>query len=407
MGDPSPSSRIKSVRRLLVLLAGVAIIPPAFLALGTFVPAIPYLGVAGPSLFPSYAGPLIVMSLAAAALAIAARRLGSLRAGSSLAVLGIATALAAGIIIGRHAQVAAANGATVNVFTTVIPRGVGAGASPDVTETFMKAGAQELYVDMYRPRGGSAALTPVAIYVHGGGWIRGERTRQAANLRWLADRGYLVRSEGYSRATPDRPTWNTATAEVACAFTWIAASAEKYGGDPKRLYVLGESAGGALALTTAYAAATGAAKSSCGGTIPAVRAIAVLVPAVDPVTFYDNPHPITGSIARRMVGTYLGGSPHDHVERVRAVSPSTYISPDAPPTLIMLSDSDHLVPIQGALNFVEHARHAGISIRVVRFPWADHAIALQYYNVVNQAWQQLMLQHFCRHGGECSGAPGQ
>jgi acetyl esterase/lipase len=224
---------------------------------------------------------------------------------------------------------------------------------------------------------------------------------QAANLRWFADRGYLAVSAEYVLANETRATWDTASAQVACALGWIAANAAAYAADPQRVFTFGESAGGALALTVGYAASGEQPISSCGGTMPRVRAVSAEYPAVDPVTFYDNPNPLLGGLARQMVGQYLGGSPSEHPTRAHAVASASYIVPKAPPTLIFIPDDDHLVPIEGVLRFIDEATRAGVSMRTVRFPWADHAVNLQHYGVTNQAMVQITLQYFCEHGGAC------
>jgi acetyl esterase/lipase len=383
-------------RYVLIALAAAIVVPPAVLAVGTLAPGIPYVGTAGSFLFPTFAGQFAVLGLIGALVAAVAVRYGHRRAGAVLAGLGLLAAVSAAVVTLRHASIASANGADVNVLAALVPRDIGEGAAPDTTVTFTRAGNQDLQLDIYNPTT-TDRRAPVAVYVHGGGWIMGHRAQQAANLRWLADRGYLVVSPEYVLATADRPTWNTASADIACALTWIAVHAPGYGGDPDRLFVFGDSAGGALALATTYAAAAGTAMSSCGGRVPVVRAVAAQVPAVDPVTFYENPDPMLGAAARRMVGQYLGGSPAEHPDRARAVSSATYITPSAPPTFILLAENDHLVPIAGALQFIDRAQQAGVRIHVMRFPWADHGTALQYYNVVNQAWLQGMLQHFARY----------
>jgi acetyl esterase/lipase len=244
-------------------------------------------------------------------------------------------------------------------------------------------------------------LAPILFYIHGGGWILGDRTMQAANLRWFADRGYLAVRAEYVLANETRATWDTASAQVACALGWIAANAAAYAADPQRVFTFGESAGGALALTVGYAASGEQPISSCGGTMPRVRAVSAEYPAVDPVTFYENRDPLLGGMARQMVGQYLGGSPSEQPGRAHSVASASYINPDAPPTLIFIPDNDHLVPIAGALRFIDEATRAGVSVRTVRFPWADHAVNLQYYGVTNQAMVQITLQHFCQHGGAC------
>ena len=387
-------------RRLFVLFGGVLVLPSAALALGTFLPAIPYLGTAGSALMPLLAPQIVVVAIVGGALALAARRLGARRTGTMFAVVAAIAAASAGIVLGRHMRVASSNGARVNLLATLVPGGLGS-AAPDATVAYTRADGQELQLDIYRPTNAGGTLAPIVFYIHGGGWILGDRTMQAANLRWFADHGYLAVSAEYVLATATRATWNTADSQMACALAWIAANAATYAADPERVFAFGESAGGALALTISYAAAAGTAKSSCGGTVPVVRAVAAEYPALDPVTFYENPDRLLRGIARQMVGQYLGGSPSEYPARAHAVASASYIIPQAPPTLIFIPDQDHLVPIAGALRFIDEATRAGVSVRTVRFPWADHAVNLQYHGVTNQAMVQIMFQHFCQHGGPC------
>ena len=76
--------------------------------------------------------------------------------------------------------------------------------------------------------------------------------------------------------------------------------------------------------------------------------------------------------------------------------------PHSPPTLISIPDNDHLVANAGALRFIEEATRAGVQVRTVRFPWADHAVNLLYHGVTNQAMVQITLRHSCQHGGQCA-----
>lgn len=394
-------TRRRKVGRGLLLITSAAIVPAALLALGTFSSQLPYLGTAGTYVFTRFAGPAIPLMLIAVVVAIAATRAGSRRLAPVLALLGCLTLLGAWTVVARHLEVAHAHGIDVSAAAAMIPRGIGTGAQADETAAYTTTAGKQLLIDIFRSSARREGLAPVAMYIHGGGWILGTRSGQAANLRWLADRGFVAMSPDYSLATPEQATWNTAGSDVGCAVAWAVANAARYGGDPQRLFLYGESAGGALALNVAYATAARNAAYSCGAQAATVRAVAAQVPAVDPAIFYDNPDPIFGRLARRMVSRYLGGRPAEYPERARAVSSMTHVTPHAPPTLIVLSDGDHLVPVEGALRFVERARESNVALTVVRFPLADHGSALQYYSVFNQAWLRLLVQHFCRHGGAC------
>src|SRR6187455_1987451 len=89
-------------RRLFVLFGGLLVLPSAALALGTFLPAIPYLGTAGSALLPLLAPQIVIVAIVGGALALAARRLGARRTGTMLAVAAAVAAASAAIVIGRH-----------------------------------------------------------------------------------------------------------------------------------------------------------------------------------------------------------------------------------------------------------------------------------------------------------------
>jgi acetyl esterase/lipase/peptidoglycan/LPS O-acetylase OafA/YrhL len=394
--------RLAGYQGILIVIAAVMVLPASILAFGTFAPGIPYVGSIGLWVFTALAGPLMLVALTGAVFALAAARRGARRAGVAIAIAGALTAMAGGVVVASQAGLAEKSGVRVNLLTTVVPRSFGGvSAVPDDTAVYTTAEGHDLRIDIYRPTSGGDTLAPVAIHIHGGGWTEGSRTVKAANLRWLAAHGYLAVSMDYVLATPSHPTWNTAGPQVTCALSWIAANATTYGGDPDRLFAFGESAGGTLALTTAYAAADDAAASSCGSKVPKIRAVAALAPPVDLDAFYQNADPLSGPRARLMVGWYLGGTPTAHPDRTRAVSPSTYITPAAPPTLIVLAEDDRLVPIAGALQFIDRVTQAGVPVRVLRFPLADHGASALFFSVVNQTWLQVLQQHFCGSGGAC------
>jgi hypothetical protein len=73
-------------RRVQLLLAGVLVLPCAVLAIGAFVPSLPYLGTAGSAVVPLVAPQIVVVALLGTALAFAARRLGARRAATALAL---------------------------------------------------------------------------------------------------------------------------------------------------------------------------------------------------------------------------------------------------------------------------------------------------------------------------------
>ena len=97
-------------------------------------------------------------------------------------------------------------------------------------------------LDIYIREGLSDA--PVVLYVHGGGWIRGDKARALFKPAALVPEGHLFASMNY-RFHPQASLAEMAQ-DVATAAAWLTQHAAKYGGDPSRIVLMGHSAGGHL-----------------------------------------------------------------------------------------------------------------------------------------------------------------
>ncbi len=110
---------------------------------------------------------------------------------------------------------------------------------------------------------------PVLVYVHGGGWRRGDK-RMVHDLPDYAQRhGLLLVSVNY-RMVPEVDAGGCAQ-DVAAAVAWVAANIGRYGGDPARIFVSGHSAGAHLAALIAidpqYLGAHGLTPSALAGIV--------------------------------------------------------------------------------------------------------------------------------------------
>jgi acetyl esterase len=103
-------------------------------------------------------------------------------------------------------------------------------------------------VRVYRPEG--EGPLPLVAYAHGGGWVLGTLDGFGPVCRALANAsGAVVASIGY-RLAPEHP-FPAAPDDVRAAVRWLAGNARELGGDPERIAIAGDSAGGNLATVTA------------------------------------------------------------------------------------------------------------------------------------------------------------
>lgn len=107
-------------------------------------------------------------------------------------------------------------------------------------------------LDVYQPRRGSGRM-PVVIWVHGGGWYRGSKDASVAAKaqRFTRERNVFV-SVNY-RLSPDyrdgrgfrpgRVMFPDHPRDVAGAIAWVRRNISRFGGDPRRIVLIGHSAG--------------------------------------------------------------------------------------------------------------------------------------------------------------------
>lgn len=93
---------------------------------------------------------------------------------------------------------------------------------------------------------------PVMVYVHGGGWHKGDKSRVWLKPDAFARAGWIFVSVNY-RLDADKPDPEGQAQDVARAVSWVAKHIHNYGGDPQRIALMGHSAGAHLAALAVLA----------------------------------------------------------------------------------------------------------------------------------------------------------
>jgi len=144
-------------------------------------------------------------------------------------------------------------------------------------------------LDVYAPAGASSL--PVVFWIHGGGWQTGDKSDVQEKPAAFTSKGFVFVATNY-RLLPN-VDMGTLTRDVAKSLGWVHKHIGKYGGDPKRIFVMGHSAGAQLAallcIDDRYLKAEGVPVAVLRGCVP-----------VDGDT-YDVPAIIETSETRRRV----------------------------------------------------------------------------------------------------------
>jgi acetyl esterase/lipase len=173
---------------------------------------------------------------------------------------------------------------------------------------------------------GATPDAPLVVFVHGGGWKRGDKTmmRGSDKLEHWQALGYAVASINY-RLVPDH-TVEQQGADVASAVAYLKAQAQALRIDPDRIALIGHSAGAHLVALVGtdpqYFRAAGLAMDDVVGVVPLDGA------------GYNVPDQMDEN-ARLMGNTYEQAFGTDPV-RQRALSPTLHAAaPNAPAFLIL------------------------------------------------------------------------
>ena len=225
------------------------------------------------------------------------------------------------------------------------------------------AGGQTLRLDAYLPRS-NGSPRPSVVIVHGGGWRSGTRATFAPGessveptARLFAARGWATFSIDYRLAPASR--FPAQVSDVQSAVAWVRRNHDRYQIDPRRVALLGASAGGNLAVQ--------AALTSTPGSAPA--ATVSWSGPMDLTSFYRA---LATRGSRPFVVDYLGCAPSACPARYRDASPVDQVKATSPPTLLANSTNE-IVPPQQATEMAAALAAKHVPHAIVIIPGSRHA----------------------------------
>lgn len=239
----------------------------------------------------------------------------------------------------------------------------------EVREMTVAGGAGPLPARLYVPqeRLGDTS-SPLLLFFHGGGWVVGDRNSHDAPCRMLArTAGVRVLSVDYRLAPEHR--YPAAADDAYAAFADVHANASRYGADPERIAVGGDSAGGNISAACAQRAARE------GGPAPAFQLL--IYPVTDNSSqdtasyrLFDDGFFLTAAQMTWYRGHYFGA---EEATLAREVTASPLLEPDVSavaPAHVVTAGFDPLRDEGEA--YAARLRDAGVRVTVRRHEGLIH-----------------------------------
>ena len=228
-----------------------------------------------------------------------------------------------------------------------------------------EAGGEKLTMDYYPPAG--AAPHPIAIIIHGGGFVRGnsKNNSEAYCADFLAPAGYAVFSINY-RLAPKFP-YPAMVEDVQRAIRYLRHNAKKWHADPNRIALVGGSAGGYLSNMAGVLNAGGikGARDPVDRTSARVQAVVTLF---GPSDFRNQP---VNEGVQALLGPLIK---EKGAEVALAIaSPAMHISGDEPPFLLIHGDKDRAVPLYQSTHLQAALKAAGVPCDLIIIANGPHA----------------------------------
>ena len=240
---------------------------------------------------------------------------------------------------------------------------------------YSRAAGRILTMDVYRSMTGNNRR-PALVYLHGGGWVMGDKCNQGLPLcNHLAKLGWVCANTNY-RLSPGA-TWPDHLIDAKAAVAWLRERADEWNIDPDFIAISGGSAGGHIAAMAALTPGDASLQPGFESSDTSVQAA---------VTFYGV-HDTTNRLGvhspeflTKLVGRHvLKAFPDTQPERFRAASPRNHVGKASQPWLILQGDADTMTPAAEARDFADALRESSDHpVVYAELPGAQHAFDIYY-----------------------------
>lgn len=207
-----------------------------------------------------------------------------------------------------------------------------------------EGGGRSLKADIFLPPLEEKSR-PAVLFIHGGGWIEGDRSQLRGYGILLARLGFVCMCNSYRLS--NESIWPAQIQDVNCAIRYLRANATDLGLDPNRIGVSGNSAGGHLSL---MAAATNYDQifEGEGGSNEVSSEIKAVCAIYPPTTIrqLEMLNPLENAFLMLM-------GKEAKKEDFDKASPLNYVTEDYPPCMLIHGSTDSVVRLKDSTKFYE------------------------------------------------------
>lgn len=230
---------------------------------------------------------------------------------------------------------------------------------------------QSLKLTIAAPLSGNVpeAGFPVIFAIHGGGWVRFDRTNILSDLSSFPAKGYAVVSPDYTLATNRKASWPENLKDLQDAIDWVLINGDSFGLDTTDITLLGQSAGAHLA--TMLAIAESGNHDSADG--PVVDRLIDISGPVDLPALVGSSTFAAGR-AKTMLGQSFDANPALWNEASPVVLLQNTPNIAMPPVLIIQGTQDPVVPIEQSAGLFNQLQSMASPVRMVTIQGAGHQL---------------------------------
>ncbi len=243
-----------------------------------------------------------------------------------------------------------------------------------------------LTLDLYSPEKAQGSA-PGLLLFYGGSWKQGRKDQLRIYAQHFAQHGYVVATPQYRLREAGQ--WPKSVQDAKCAVRWMRAHAVENGVDPGRIGVMGNSAGGYLALMVGFTAGMAEFEGD-GGWPEQGSAVQAVVDIYGPTDFTEpvrRDHPA--------IRDYMNGTYEQDPARFALASPLQHVTEKTPPTCVIHGTVDMLVPVEQSDRLVEKLREKGVPHHYSRINGWPHA--MDAVELVNRHTRALAVDFFDKH----------